>query len=166
MPDMKLAIEINAPADAVWELVGTRFGELSTWANPVHASTMLEPDLRRCQTSLGTVHERVLAFDDAARTLTYEAVVRPPWMKRGVNRWTVTPLGAGRCRVESVATIEVHAGEMLRLVGLLPRLVRMSRTLDDLRVYAETGEPSARKREAGREATGGDRPGWLARRCG
>lgn len=152
MPDLKLTIEIDAPAEVVWDLVGTRFGELSAWANPVYASSMLEPDLRQCLTSLGRVHERLLTFDAEGRTLTYEATVRPPWMKRGLNRFAVIPVGERRCRVESRATIEVHPWAMLRMFGQLPRLVRMSRTSDDLKVYAETGMPSARKQAAIEEA--------------
>ncbi len=145
MPDWNQDIVIEASAARVWEIVGTRFGELATWAPAVQVSQMLTPDTRRCETAAGNIHELLLAFDDDARELTYEAVIRPAWMRRGINRWRVVPLSPDRCRVEVRATVQVHLGGLLRLLGQLPRMLAMSRTLEDLKIYAETGAPSARK---------------------
>lgn len=120
MPIMKQSVDINASAEFVWE----------------------------CVTSVGTIHEKLLAFDDHSRSFTYEAVVRPPWLRRGVNSWRVDALSPERCRVVSEADIQVAPLAALRLLRNAPRFAAMSKTLDDLKVYAETGVISDRKRRA------------------
>jgi len=108
-------ITVEAPADAVWDLVGRRFDRIGDWATAIPASTAIasappgtaptrSPALtvvdapvagRVCQTGvrlLPQVTETIVAYDDAARTLTYQANGLPAFVATARNNWTVTPL--------------------------------------------------------------------------
>jgi hypothetical protein len=67
-------------------------------------------------------------------------------MRRGENRIQVVDLGRGRCRVDADARIELEPSQAWRLLAAIPDVRRLARTLDDLKVFAETGRPSERKR--------------------
>jgi hypothetical protein len=69
-------------------------------------------------------------------------------MRRGENRIQVVDLGMGRCRVDADARIELEPSQAWRLLAAIPDLSRLTHTLDDLKVFAETGRPSERKRSA------------------
>jgi len=93
-------IRIAVGADEAWQVVGTGFGEIARWAAPIVASS-LDPDtvgagaVRTCHVQgfgpMGAmvVRERLLAFDEAARSLTYEP-------SRGCRRSSATRRIGGR----------------------------------------------------------------------
>lgn len=149
MPQIRQHIVIDAPADEVWAVLGERFGEVALWAGGVHASRMIAPDVRACETILGTLHERLLAFDPHARCLEYEAARAPRWFRHATNRWCVGDLGAGRSRVDLHAKIVVKPiyGHLMMLV-LTPRMRALSFSLANLKHYVETGELHPRKADA------------------
>jgi hypothetical protein len=105
---------------------------------------------RVCTTGLRMVPEvteTLVAYDEANRSLTYEASGMPAFVTTARNTWTVTPLGDERCRVTLDARFDtsgVVGGFARRL--LLAQVGRTSRHLaDDLRHYVEHGAPSTRK---------------------
>lgn len=95
------------------------------------------------------VSETIVAFDDAARALTYEATAgMPSFVALARNRWQVIAEGKRRCRVTLTAELRVRGP-----LGWLARwwlLATVGRTgrflLDDLKHYAEHGTPWPRKR--------------------
>jgi hypothetical protein len=164
---------IDAPADAVWRVVAGGFDRIGDWATAIPASTACPVPApgtdapvpgRVCRTGLALVPEvteTVVAFDDAARSLTYEATAgMPSFVALARNRWQVTEEGDRRARVTFAAELAVRGP-----VGWLARwwlLARVGRTgrylLDDLRHYVEHGVPSPRKqRRLDRAAISGDR---------
>jgi len=85
-------IEVRAPAAAAWTILGEAYADYS-WLSSMDGSTS---------------RERLTAFDRDAMTLSYEAIDGlPPIMERVTNSWSITPLGDGRCRIESRATIQL-----------------------------------------------------------
>jgi hypothetical protein len=165
-------ITVEAPADAVWDVVGRRFDRIGEWATAIPASAAIAPippgtaptrspaptvvDApvvgRVCRTGirlLPEVTETIVAYDDAARTLTYQASGLPAFVATARNTWTIIPLGERRTRVTLYAQFDTRG-----LIGALARwaiLVQVGRTsrhlADDLRYYLEHGTPSPRKQK-------------------
>lgn len=161
MPAVRpVTISIDAPAHHVWDIVGPGFDHIGDWASAITRST-IDPDAgtsrapgttRSCSSSVPgvpSVSEQLTAYDPDAMTLTYVATAgMPGFVTLATNTWTVTADGPARCHATIAAQVEVK-GTIARtaLAVLAPNLQRMGRrTLDDLRHYAEHGEPSPRKR--------------------
>lgn len=157
---------IEAPADAVWEVLAHRFDRIGEWASGVPASTasagVVSPvgapvTGRVCSTGrriLSVVEERIVAYDEAKRTLTYEASGMPEFVKTARNRWHVQALDDRRSRVSFEGTLEPRGifGRLLYVL-LRPWLARLgTQTLNDLAHYVEHGEPSPRKQRQLRAA--------------
>jgi len=103
---------------------------------------------------LPQVTETLIAYDDAGRTLTYEASGMPTFVELARNTWTVIAIDDHRCRVELRARFDTRGwvGRLGRW-AILVQTRRTSRHLaEDLRHYVETGQPSARKRRQLRRA--------------
>jgi len=162
MPALSNHIIIEAPADAVWEVVGHQFGHIGQWATAIPASTTdcSAPSTagapvagRVCQTGIrliSEVTETIVAYDETGRTLTYEATAgTPAFVTKARNRWQVTALDGQRTDVAFEAQVEVR--------GLLGRAVRWwilaqaghegRHILDDLKHYVEHSAPCPRKQQ-------------------
>lgn len=174
MPKISKRFVISAPASAVWQVIGPGFARIGQWATAIPASTGLlhepltpadqrpprrltEPDLvaapvagRVCSTGLAIVAEvteTLIAYDDANRSLTYEATGMPSFVTTARNSWTVTPLDNDTCVVTLDAQFDTRGllGTLARWV-MLAQLGRTSQHLgDDLRHIVENGRPSPRK---------------------
>jgi carbon monoxide dehydrogenase subunit G len=183
MPELSTHLIVHAPADAVWEVIGPRFAQIGDWATAIPASSAIPtptpgsagaapaPGLpavvsagvgapvagRVCTTGLRLipeVTETLVAYDEANRTLTYEASGMPAFVTTARNTWTVTPLDQHRTRVSLHAQFHTRGllGRLARWV-ILAQVERTSRHLaDDLRHYVETGIPSPRKQRQLRRA--------------
>jgi len=153
-------IIVAAPAERVWQVVAHRFDRIGEWATAIRASTAAVPAValadapvagRVCDTGIRAVPhvtETIVAYDEAARTLTYEASAgMPTFVTLARNTWRVTPLDDTRTEVSYAARLEVRG-----LLGRLGRwwlLAQAGRTgrhlLADLKHYVEHGTPSGRK---------------------
>jgi hypothetical protein len=155
-------IIIEAPADAVWEVVAARFDRIGEWATAIPSSTAVpavhQPAAagapvpgRVCRTGIAMVPEAtetIVEYDGAGRTLTYQVTGGlPAFVALARNRWQVTALDHRRCRAEFQARLEVRG-----MLGRLARwwlLARVGRDgghlLADLKHYVEHGTPSPRK---------------------
>jgi uncharacterized membrane protein len=104
-------IDIDAPADAVWAVVGD-FGGVAGWM-PGLDGCRVEGDDRILDTMGMTITERLLAKDDSGRSLTYSVVDGAPVEgHRAVI--TVTPAGEA-CHVSWV--VEATPDEMADLMA-------------------------------------------------
>jgi hypothetical protein len=157
---------IEAPADEVWMVVGHQFERVGEWATAIHASTAstdVTPDVgapvtgRVCATGVRMVpeiEERIVAYDEATRTLAYEGRGMPKFIKTARNRWRVEALDDRRSRVTVEATLEPRGiiGHLM-YVFLRLQLARIGpQFLNDLNHYIAHGEPSARKQRQLRAA--------------
>jgi hypothetical protein len=148
---------IDAPADAVWAVLGTRFGEIAVWAAPINASAIdgeaSVGAVRTCQFAgfgpfkPGIVKEQLRSFDQKSRTLEYVAIDGlPSFAEHAVNHFSVHALSDARCTVRSYATLELRGP--MRIFGWLVRrrLQKVgSQVLEELRHYVEHGRPHVRK---------------------
>jgi hypothetical protein len=174
MPKISKEMVVAAPADAVWHVLGPGFAQIGEWATAIPASTAVSADDtwpggqpktggngagglidapvfgRLCATGLRMVAEVVetlIAYDDAGRTLTYEASEMPAFVTIARNTWTVVPLSDQGCKVTLDAQFDTRGlvGALARHILLL-QVGRTSRHLgEDLRHYVEHGTPSRRK---------------------
>jgi len=161
MPALTNSIVIDAPAEAVWQVVAHRFDRMGDWATAIRSSTaqpvgesMVDAPVagRVCHTGIRAVPhvtETIVAYDEDARTLTYQATDGlPAFISLARNRWQVTALDAGRSEVSFAAQLEVRGlrGRLARWL-LLRQVGRSGRhVLEDLKHYVEHGTPSTRKR--------------------
>jgi polyketide cyclase/dehydrase/lipid transport protein len=158
MPELSIDFIVEAPAEAVWDVVGRRFDHIGEWATAIPASAAIPAPSsqgvpvagRVCRTGvhlLPEVTETIVAYDDIGRTLTYEASGMPAFVTVARNTWTVTALDRRRTRLSLRAQFDTR-GALGRLVrwALLAQVRRTSRHLaDDLRHFVEQGTPSLRK---------------------
>ncbi len=104
--ELRAEVMINSPADDAWLVVGERFGEIGDWASGVTVSALDGPPgpgrVRTCHIvgfgpiGPGVIRERLVHFDPAARSLSYEAAGgMPSFVERAVSRWSVHPRQAG-----------------------------------------------------------------------
>jgi hypothetical protein len=159
-------IHIDASAAEVWRVVGVHFDGIGDWATAIPASTAnLGADGvtpapitgRTCQTGLRwlpATTETIVAYDDAARTLTYEAQDMPTFVAVARNRWVVTSEGAQGCRVSYDAVFETRGvlGRLTRPLIVIGVRRTGRHTLDDLKQYVQRGVPSPRKQRRLRKA--------------
>jgi hypothetical protein len=178
MAELSTDLIVAAPADRVWDVIGRRFDRIGDWATAVPHSTALPnasattagPRLpiaadvlaapvagRVCQTGIRLVPqvtETLIAYDDANRTLTYQASGMPAFVTLARNTWTVTAIDAHHSRVSLRARFDTRG--LLGLLGrwaILAQTRRTSRHLtEDLRHYVQTGQASPRKQRQQRRA--------------
>lgn len=151
-------ISLQAPIDSVWDLLARRFHEVGVWAAAIDKSGALNVTTgsagiadRVCDTPDGVFKEQMVSFDETMRTFSYLAYEGlPGFVRRGGSTWRVRDLGGGKTEVSMhmkfllSPVAEVLMGWMLkRQMGKAADSV-----LEDLKVYAETGKISDRKRAA------------------
>ncbi|MEM9861721.1 MAG: SRPBCC family protein, partial [Myxococcota bacterium] len=117
------SVEIGANASRVWEVAAKEFEHIDRWASMVERSEAVrEPAFlaespgcsgRVCVTPQGETREVLVAYDDAARTFTYEITGggMPGFVKRATNTWTVEALGPDRSLL--TMTVEMTTGGVM-----------------------------------------------------
>jgi hypothetical protein len=151
---------VNASADEVWRVVAHEFDRIGSWATAVPVSRASDdgPELtgcpvwgRTCQTSMGMfpeVQERIVAYDEAHRTLTYEPIGGTPgFIATARNTWRVVAVDERRSEVSFAAVVTAHgiAGPLLAVAMRLMLTRAGGQVLDDLSDYVEHGRPTPRK---------------------
>lgn len=103
-----------------------------------------------CRTSVRLVPqiaERRGAYDDAGRTLSYQAERQPRFLKAARNHWRVEMVDERRTRINVHAMVQPRGA--IGWLGYLLLRVQLARvaeqSLDDLQHYLEHGRPSPRK---------------------
>lgn len=155
--EIKASYEVESSAEQIWHVVGERFGEVAEWADGLRSSRLVGELGVGCERVCsgepnwpfpgGTVRERLLTFDRADLSLSYEVFEGlPRFFSRAVSRWRVVPLGSDRARVDIHGSLELRGlGRWLAPV-LGPLIRRMGRrALVDLARYvvARQGEMTA-----------------------
>lgn len=166
MQPLTSTITIDTSADQVWDIIAHQFGRIGEWATAISGSTTITAPAtvthnhvpveapvagRVCDTGIRAVPqvtETIVAYDEDARTLTYQATAgMPAFVTLARNTWQVKPLSDVQAQVTYAGELEVRGvlGALARRL-LLARVARDGQyLLDDLKHYAEHGEPSPRK---------------------
>ena len=152
-----LEIEIDAPADAVWAILGTRFADVGDWATLIDSSRVMSAAEvpadyrvhvdapvpgRWTPSKFGEPAEVLVDYSDEDRALTFWAANLPGILVHSQNTQQVTSTGDGTSRV----TFDIHAQPKMKfmrkkMTAILERGI--GTVLVDLKVYAETGERRA-----------------------
>ncbi|WP_298975120.1 SRPBCC family protein [uncultured Roseobacter sp.] len=157
---IKKTLTVNAPPDAVWDILGPNYVRAGDWASSVYVSGARPgtPKIagapaagRTCETSLGPFTETIEAYDEARRHVAYSATgdKMPSFMKGLRNAWTVRPKG-GVSEVE----MELNADIAFPFNILMAPMMKMQfgkvlrEATEELKHYAETGKPHPRKLKA------------------
>ena|SRR5215510_10791104 len=154
-----LELEMDVPADRVWQVLANDFAKIADWYSGVSHS-QVKPDAeaprgaacagRICRVpGLGEIHERFTSYDPSNKTFTYEVIGMPFFVKRASNNFAVVTLDDGRSRVSLEAL--THFAPFVGWLMVLPMKVRltklMGQLLEELRYYVEKGEIHPRKKE-------------------
>ena len=154
---MREELVVDAPGRDAWAVIGDGFGDIADWASAITKSSTDGPSgigqVRTCHLAgfgpiaPGVIRERLLAFDAAARTLSYEAAAGlPKFIVRAGSTWSVHDRDEGTCLVEVDAhlTLRSAAGPLAPVLRWRLR-ADARRTLAELRHRIETGGPHPRK---------------------
>ncbi len=158
--ELTISKQIDASLEQVWDIIGPNYISAGDWASSVYVSGARPgtPKVahapaagRICETSLGSFTETIEAYDEARHVVSYSATgaKMPGFMKGLRNTWTLTPSGNG---TKASMTLRADiAFPMNILMGWMMKMQfkkALTETIDDLKVYAETGRPSPRKIKA------------------
>ena len=111
MSEVHVNEPVAAPAGKVWELVRD-FGGVARWGGPALQSCTVEGEgvgaIRRIGLPGGlAIAERLEAFDDAGRSLSYAIVEKSPIpVKNYLSTIRILEDGAQACRVDWSSTFE------------------------------------------------------------
>lgn len=153
---------INADADRLWTILGDEFTEVSRWASAVdssvadtNAEVLAEAEVggRVCEVpGFGTINETLTSFEPTERSYAFTATASkiPSFVSNIVNHTKITPIDDQRSELTIRITAEASG---LRGAVVRPMMARkfgatLDGLIDDVRVFAETGDVSADKTEA------------------
>ena len=152
MLDIKTTRKIEKPIDEVWRFVVDDFTNSHEWAfgtTSCRAGTESEDFDRVCDTESGVLKDTITKVDDANHVLEFSVEGLPFFVRSVVSTWSLEPV--------SDAETEITVGpriETMPMIGLLMEIPMKKaleklypELLNDLAVYIETGEPSARKQQ-------------------
>ncbi len=145
-------IEINAPADVVWAILGEQFSQIDKWAGIIKSSypaprhetpAGADAGARVCVSQISwakDVTEKLIMFDPQLKTFTYEAIAGlPGFMRHAQNTWAIHSSGPNSCIVSTKGTLVMHP-----LIGrlLFPVISKQlqkagAQLVTDLKNYAE-----------------------------
>ena len=153
-------LQVNAPPERVWDILGPNYVRAGDWASSVYVSGARPgtPKIegapaagRVCETSLGAFTETIEAYEPARRHVAYSATgAKMPGFVRSLrNEWTVHPSGGGS-RVEMALNADIAFPFNLLMGPLMKLQFRkvLREATEELKHYAETGRPHPRKTKA------------------
>ncbi|MEM7094105.1 MAG: SRPBCC family protein [Actinomycetota bacterium] len=152
MLDIKVTRRINQPIEEVWRVVFDEFTNSHLWAfgTPTcRPGTADEPFDRVCDTESGQLTDTITMVDEANHRFEFSVEGLPFFVRSVVSTWVLEAVSESETditigpRIDTMPVIGTIAEIPMKraLEKLYPEL------LDDLAIYAETGQPSARKQE-------------------
>lgn len=156
---MSKPVTIAVSADVLWKIIGSGFADAGKWSTAVdhsagHGEGKFDGatcDTRSCDLSakgFESVNERITEYDVSNRTLAFDVIEgMPGFVTYMNNRTVITDLGESKSKAELQITMHMKPFMGWLLGGMLKKNLNnlLDSALDDLKVFAETGKPSARK---------------------
>ena len=159
--EVKRETTIDATVEVLWQILSDGFTDVGTWASLVNwskpnpqATEVLDgapTGGRLCDVpGFGRTDERIIRFDVESHTIGYNVTAEkiPGFVNNVQNVWNLREAGPEAARVSINLTADVRG---IRGVVMGPMMKSrfgkaVDRSIEDLRVYAETGEVSEHKR--------------------
>lgn len=145
-------LQVNAPAQKVWEVLYTNYGDACHWASTVNESKERELDGsayvgRTCSTVFGEVSEIIDWADEEKMELRYHLDDTPFIMKAATADWKVLPTGINTSSVTMDLDVTLAALPGLLMGWMIKPKMRkdIHQTMEDLKYFIETGEQSQAK---------------------
>ena len=156
---MSKTVEVNVSAEELWNIVGPGFADAGKWSTAVdhsegHGDAQFDGatcDTRSCDLSakgFSSVNERITEYDVQNKTMAFDVFEgMPGFVTYTNNRTVITELGPEKSKAELQITMHMKPLMGALMGGMTKRNLSslIDSALDDLKVYAETGHPSARK---------------------
>ena len=156
---MSKPVTINVSADALWEIIGPGFADAGKWSTAVdhsagHGDGKFDGascDTRSCDLSakgFDSVNEKITEYDAGNKTMAFDVIDGTPGFVTYLNNRTeVTDLENGKSKAELQITMRMKPFMGWLLGGMLKKNLNnlLDSALEDLKVFAETGKPSAQK---------------------
>lgn len=143
---------LNVSAEQAWEAIGNRFGDNGLWAASL-TSSYLTGDLevgvsRICMNKDHKTVEELTQYDSEHMELSYHITSDLPFfIKTAKNHWSVKSLGPNKSSMTSEVTSDL-AWWALPLTPLMSLGIDgiLTKAMDELKHWAETGEQHPRKK--------------------
>jgi Polyketide cyclase / dehydrase and lipid transport len=153
-------LEMDVPADRVWQVLANDFAKIGEWYSGVHRSQVkLDPEAPEGAAcagrisrvpGLGEIHETFTSYDPSNKTFAYEVTGMPFFVKGASNSFAVATIDGGRSRVSLEAI--THFAPVVGWLMVLPMKLQLSKLmgqlLEELKHYVEKGEIHPRKAES------------------
>ena len=157
---MSKSVMVNVSADDLWQIIGPGFADAGKWSTAIdhsagHGEGKFDGatcDTRSCDLSakgFSSVNERITEYDAANRTLAFDVFEgMPGFVTLANNRTVVKDLGEGRSEASLQITMHMKPFMGMLLGGMFKKNLNsiIDSVLADLKIFAETGEPSAQKK--------------------
>ncbi|MEM9450641.1 MAG: SRPBCC family protein [Cyanobacteria bacterium P01_E01_bin.6] len=154
---LEVFINVNVPADKAWELMAHEFNKIHEWSAGISHSSgsrnaCTTGAARVCDTALGQFDEKIIRFDEAAKSFAYHATNKdmPFFVKSMVIDNKVNPISATSCRagwvvdVDIIAPFNIFPGVLLKM-----QLTQgLKASLEEMKYYLERGQKHPRKVKA------------------
>ncbi|WP_422858870.1 SRPBCC family protein [Flagellimonas sp. S174] len=145
-------LQINEPAQKVWDVLYTNYGDACQWASTVNESKEREvvgSDYvgRTCSTVFGDVSEIIDRADADKMELQYHLDDTPFIMKAATANWKVKPLSINTSSVTMDLDVTLATLPGLLMGWMIKPKMRKDiyTTMEDLKYYIETGKQSEAK---------------------
>ena len=157
----KESATINVSAEKLWEIAGKDFENAYKWATTVDHSegsgkAQFEGatcDARACDLSASgfdRIEEKVTKYSDEKMNYAYDVVEgMPKFVAKASNDWTVVSVGPNQSKLVMKVDFRVKGLMGTLMKGMMQKKMEklLGVVLNDLKVYAETGKPSASKQK-------------------
>lgn len=147
---------IKVSADSLWTIL-REFDKVADWTSTLQHSegsgeAIFEGTTcheRVCEAPKNNFVEKLTMFSDNKKELSYELIKgAPDFVKLASNHWKVIEIGSNQSKVEMHVTIHLSKFMGFFLGGAITNTMTKQVTivLNDLKIYAETGDVSEAKK--------------------
>lgn len=151
---------INVSADSLWAIC-REFDKTAEWTSTLkHSYGTGKPQLegttcssRTCETNIGKggkVVEKLIMFSDKNKELAYNLTDgAPSFITFSSNHWKIIEVSTHQSKIEMNVTMHMKrfAGFFLRKLITKQMKKQVNIVLEELKIYAETGQVSEAKRK-------------------
>ena len=152
MIDLKFKRNINKPIQEVWRFIIDDFYDAHLWATGTPKCRKAKPNEdfdRVCETESGRLMDTIKKIDDENYELQFSVKGLPFFVRSVVSTWKLKKVSDTKTEIILGPRIEVKP--LIGTIAQIPMKMALKKIypgiLDDLVIYAETGQPSPRKQK-------------------
>ena len=154
------SIYIDVPREELWKITAQEFGQVDKWISGVNHSTPIEGSInnstvgaRTCDPSykgFKETTEELIMYNKEEYTFAYKiSEGLPGFVESAVNTWSHDKEGNGtKIAMNVVFEVKGLMGSIMKNIMRKKMETILTEALEELKVYAETGEQHPRKKAA------------------